>query len=215
MASIASSSEHARPHLLRRWVIASVVIVLALLVISLVTSYNRLVTLDQGVQGTWADVENNYQRRADLVPNLVNTVRGAAAFEADTLLAVTEARARVTQAAATSPTTSPESFAKYQQAQDALSSSLARLSVVVERYPDLRATQNFRDLQAQLEGTENRIAVARMRFNEASQAFNAKRSSFPTVLMASLMSNRFHTKAYFAATPGAQTVPSVNFGSDK
>ena len=162
-----------------------------------------------------ADVENNYQRRADLVPNLVNTVRGAAAFEADTLLAVTEARARVTQAAATSPTTSPESFAKYQQAQDALSSSLARLSVVVERYPDLRATQNFRDLQAQLEGTENRIAVARMRFNEASQAFNAKRSSFPTVLMASLMSNRFHTKAYFAATPGAQTVPSVNFGSDK
>lgn len=203
----------------RRWIIGSIVVVGSLLVIGSIITYNRLVTLHQGVQAGWAEVENNYQRRADLVPNLVNTVRGAAAFESETLLAVTEARTRVTQASGsasgrapgTTPTASPEAFANYQQAQDGLSTTLSRLMVVVERYPELRATQNFRDLQSQLEGTENRIAVARMRFNEAALAFNSKRSSFPTVLVVGIMGNRFGSKPYFAAAPGAQSVPSVDF----
>ena len=203
----------------RRWVMLGIVLFLSLLVIGSITTYNRLVTLDQGVQASWAEVENTYQRRADLVPNLVNTVRGAAAFESETLLAVTAARTRVTQASGSAsgrapgatPTASAEAFANYQQAQDGLSTSLSRLMVVVERYPDLRATQNFRDLQSQLEGTENRIAVARMRFNEAAQAFNAKRSSFPTVLIVNIMGNRFRNKPYFAAAPGAQSVPNVDF----
>jgi LemA protein len=190
-------------------------LVCALLAIVMgVGSYNGLVTLDQTVKSQWAQVENTYQRRADLVPNLVSTVKGAAAFERETLTAVTEARARVGKEAAAAPKNLPDdpaAFAKFQKAEDALSSSLSHLMVVVERYPDLHATQNFRDLQAQLEGTENRIAVARMRFNEGAQAFNTERSSFPTVIMASLFGGRFGEKAYFAATPGAQTPPAVDF----
>ena len=149
-----------------------------------VSAYNGLVSLDQAVQAQWAQVENVYQRRADLVPNLVETVKGAAAFEKETFTAVTEARAKVGQVTAAGIANDPQAFAKFQQAQDGLSSALSRLMVVVENYPDLKATQNFRDLQAQLEGTENRIAVERMRFNEAAQAFNTKRMSFPTVIIA-------------------------------
>ena len=177
-----------------------------------ITAYNSLVKLDQGVQAQWAQVENVYQRRADLVPNLVETVKGAAAFETDTFTAVTEARAKVGQVNAGALASNPEAFAKFQQAQDGLSSALSRLMVVVEKYPDLKATQNFRDLQAQLEGTENRITVERMRFNEAAQAFNTKRMSFPTVLIAGFFGSRFNEKSYFKAQAGADVAPKVNFG---
>ena len=132
------------------------------------SGYNSLVSLDQGTQAQWAQVESSYQRRADLIPNLVETVKGAAKFEKDTMTEVTEARAKVGQVttpAGANPATDPEALKKFQAAQDQLSSALSRLMVVVEKYPDLKATQNFRDLQSQLEGTENRISVERMRFN--------------------------------------------------
>jgi LemA protein len=145
------------------------------------------------------------------VPNLVETVKGAAAFEKDTFTAVTEARARVGQVNATGIANDPQAFARFQQAQDGLSSALSRLMVVVEKYPDLKATQNFRDLQAQLEGTENRIAVERMRFNETAQAFNTKRMSFPTVMIAGFFGTRFNEKVYFKAQAGAETAPAVKF----
>ena len=176
-----------------------------------VSAYNGLVKLDQAVQAQWGQVENVYQRRADLVPNLVETVKGAAAFEKDTFTAVTEARSKVGQINAAGIANDPQAFAKFQQAQDGLSSALSRLMVVVEKYPDLKATQNFRDLQAQLEGTENRIAVERMRFNEASQAFNTKRMSFPTTLIAGFFGARFNEKAYFKAQAGAEKAPAVKF----
>ena len=176
-----------------------------------VSAYNGLVSLDQAVQAQWAQVENVYQRRADLVPNLVETVKGAAAFEKDTFTAVTEARSKVGQVNAAGIANDPEAFAKFQQAQDGLSSALSRLMVVVEKYPDLKATQNFRDLQAQLEGTENRIAVERMRFNETAQAFNTKRMSFPTVMIAGFFGSRFNEKVYFKAQAGADTAPAVKF----
>lgn len=178
-----------------------------------VATYNGLVRLDQQVQAQWGQVENVYQRRLDLVPNLVETVKGAAAFEKETFTAVTEARTRAQQAvgAGTPPTEDPAALQKFQEAQSGLSSALARLLVVVERYPDLKATQNFRDLQAQLEGTENRITVERMRFNEAAQAFNAKRNTFPTVLIASAFGTRFQDKAYFRADAGAEKAPKVTF----
>jgi LemA protein len=169
--------------------------------------------LDQQVQAQWAQVENVYQRRLDLVPNLVETVKGAAAFEKDTFTAVTEARSRAAQAssAAAQAPSDPAALQKFQQAQEQLSGALSRLMVVVERYPDLKATQNFRDLQAQLEGTENRIAVERMRFNEAAQGFNTRRTTFPTVIFASFFGSRFQEKAYFHAETGAEQAPKVKF----
>lgn len=178
-----------------------------------VSTYNELVTLDQKVQGQWAQVENVYQRRADLVPNLVETVKGAAAFEKDTFTAVTEARSKVAAANAATQSAPADgaTLQKYQQAQDQLSSALSRLLVVVEKYPDLKATQNFRDLQAQLEGTENRIAVERMRFNDAAREFNTRRDSFPTVLFVSFFGGRFQEKGYFRAEPGADKAPKVQF----
>jgi LemA protein len=181
---------------------------------SCVGSYNKLVKLGQAVDAQWAQVENAYQRRADLVPNLVETVKGAAKFEQGTLTAVTEARAKVGQvsAAATDKIVNdPEAMQRFQQAQDGLSSALSRLLVVSEQYPDLKATQNFRDLQVQLEGTENRIAVERMRFNEAAQAFNTARQSFPTVVIAGMFGNKFAEKAYFKSQAGAATAPQVKF----
>ena len=189
-----------------------VVVVVGLIAVgSLAGTYNSLVSLDQAVQAQWAQVENVYQRRADLVPNLVETVKGAAAFERDTFTAVTEARAKVGQVNVGSALNNPEAFAQFQQAQDGLSSALSRLLVVVEKYPELKATENFRDLQAQLEGTENRIAVERRRFNETAQAFNTKRMSFPTVLIAGFFGSRFNEKSYFKAQPGAETAPPVKF----
>ena len=184
--------------------------VLLLMVISTIGTYNTLIRMDQRVQAQWAQVENAYQRRQDLVPNLVATVKGAAEFEKSTFTAVTEARAKVGQAVA-NPTGDPAQFAKAQQAQDGLSAALSRLLVVVEKYPDLKATENFRDLQAQLEGTENRITVERMRFNEAALAYNSRRDSFPTNLVAGLSGARFQPKSYFKAQAGAETAPAVKF----
>jgi LemA protein len=182
---------------------------------SCVGTYNRLVGLDQEVQSQWAQVENAYQRRADLVPNLVETVKGAAKFEKDTFTAVTEARARVGQAQAAVPQgeapRDPAALQRYQQAQDQLGSAMSRLLVVAENYPQLKATQNFRDLQVQLEGTENRIAVERMRYNQAAQAFNTARNRFPTVIMAGFLGSRFAEKAYFKAVAGSETAPHIQF----
>jgi len=187
------------------------VLAVVIVVLSVAGTYNSLVRLDQKVQSQWAQVENQYQRRADLVPNLVETVKGAADFEKSTFTAVTEARAKVGQVQISADKLTPEAFAKFQQAQDGLSSALSRLLVVMEKYPDLKATENFKELQAQLEGTENRIAVERMRFNEAAQAFNTKRMSFPTVLVAGFFGARFVEKPYFKAQPGSETAPKVKF----
>jgi len=196
-----------------KWIAIIVLGVLVVSGLSCIGSYNSLVKLDQAVQAQWGQVENVYQRRLDLVPNLVETVKGAAAFEKDTFTAVTEARAKAgqTMVDASKVVNDPAAFERFQQSQDALSSALSRLSVVIERYPDLKATQNFRDLQAQLEGTENRIAVERKRFNEAAQAFNTKRDSFPTVLVAGFFGTRFNEKPYFRAQEGAEAAPKVKF----
>jgi LemA protein len=170
--------------------------------------YNRLVTLDEGVKSAWSQVENVYQRRADLIPNLVETVKGARDFERDTLTAVVEARAKVGQVSI-SGVPNAEQLQNFQAAQDGLSSALSRLLVVVERYPELKSNQNFLDLQAQLEGTENRIAVERKRFTEAAQMYNTARRSFPTVLVANLLG--FAERPYFEAAPGSERPPQVKF----
>ena len=177
-----------------------------------VGSRNRLITLDEQVQQSWAQVENVYQRRADLIPNLVSTVKGYANFEQETLTKVIEARAQATQIsgdALKNAVNDPQTFEKFQASQGALSSALSRLLVVVERYPELKANQNFLELQAQLEGTENRIAVERRRFNETAQEFNTVVRRFPGSLVASL--SGFQPKPYFKADPGAQQAPKVNF----
>jgi LemA protein len=199
---------------LPKWTLAAVAALLALGIFSVIGAYNSLVTLDQAVRAQWGQVENVYQRRADLVPNLVETVKGAAAFEKETFTAVTEARAKVGQVsseALKNVTDDPAAFQRFEQAQGQLSSALSRLLVVAEKYPDLKATQNFRDLQAQLEGTENRIAVERMRFNERAQEFNARRNRFPTVLVAGFFGDRFKEKPYFTAQPGSSVAPKVQF----
>jgi LemA protein len=189
-----------------------IAILLVIAGLSVAGSYNRLNTLDQDVKAKWAQVENAYQRRADLIPNLVETVKGAANFEKETYTAVTEARAKVGQVKLDAgQLNDPDAFAKFQQAQDELGSAIGRLLVAVEAYPDLKATQNFRDLQVQLEGTENRITVERQRFNESAQAFNTKRMSFPTVLIAGLFGSRFAEKAYFKAQAGSDVAPKVKF----
>jgi LemA protein len=195
-------------------IIGVIVLVVLIFGATIVGTYNTLVQLDQGVQSQWAQVENVYQRRSDLIPNLVNTVKGAANFEQSTLTAVTEARAKVgqvTSGAVENIARDPQAFARFQQAQDGLSSALSRLMVVSERYPELKATQNFRDLQVELEGTENRISVERMRFNESAQAFNTKRDTFPTVLIAGFFGSKFQEKPYFKAQTGAEKAPEVKF----
>jgi LemA protein len=176
--------------------------------LAVVASYNRLVNLEEAVKSAWGQVENVYQRRADLIPNLVETVKGARDFERETLTAVVEARAKVGQVNF-GKVPDAQQMQRFQSAQDGLSSALSRLLVVVERYPELKATQNFRDLQVQLEGTENRIAVERRRFNLAAQAFNAARRRFPTVFIASLFG--FGEKPYFQAAPGSEKPPQVKF----
>jgi LemA protein len=200
-----------------KWGIGCLVIVLAVAaVLGLwgVGTYNRLVTLDQAVQAQWGQVQNVYQRRLDLVPNLVETVKGAAAFERETFTAVAEARSRagqVSSEALQSATSDPAVFEKFQQAQAGLSSALSRLMVVVEKYPELKANANFLDLQKQLEGTENRIAVERMRFNEAAQGFNTTRLRIPTNFIAGFFGSRFNEKPYFKAQEGAESAPKVQF----
>jgi LemA protein len=196
-----------------------IVVVLGLVLLLLVAiaggGYNRLVRLSQGVDSQWAQVQNVYQRRADLVPNLVATVSGAANFEKSTITEVTAARASVghVQVNPNAAPTDPGQLAAFDQAQAQLSSALSRLLVVVERYPELKATQNFQTLQEQLEGTENRISVERGRFNQAVQAYNTGIKSFPAVLYAGIFG--FRERPYFTATPGAETAPKVQFDFGK
>jgi LemA protein len=179
------------------------------------SSYNNLVGLDEGVNSAWAQVQNQYQRRADLIPNLVETVKGAANFERETLEAVIQARASATRPEinAGDLLNNPQAFQQFQQAQDNLGAALGRLLVVVERYPELKANQNYRDLQTQLEGTENRISVERKRFNEVVQNYNSTRRVFPTNIFAGVFG--FQQRPYFEATAQAQEVPKVDFGGNK
>lgn len=188
-------------------IVGVVVIVLVVLLLG-VGSYNKLVGLQEGVESAWGQVENVYQRRADLVPNLVATVRGARDFEQETLTQVVEARAKVGQVQV-GGVPDAQQLEAFQSAQGELSSALSRLLVVVERYPELTATQAFRDLQVQLEGTENRIAVERRNFNQAAQAYNTARRRFPAVLVAGMMG--FEPRPYFESEPGAEEVPAVEF----
>ena len=192
------------------WIVLIVIAVFVLLVFSSVKStYNQMVSMDEGVNGSWAQVENVYQRRADLIPNLVNTVKGYAAHEKETLEGVIEARSKATSVNINPENMSPEALQQFQGAQDGLSSALSRLMVVVERYPDLKANQNFLDLQAQLEGTENRIAVERRKFNQSAQDFNTYIRKFPKNIYASIFG--FEKRAYFEATPGSEKAPEVQF----
>src|SRR5438105_10344382 len=189
-------------------VIAFFVVVAAL---GLMGSYNRLVKLQQSVDQSWAQVQNVYQRRADLIPNLVNTVSGAANFEKSTLIAVTNARASVgrVQLDPNKAPTDAAQLEQFQAAQGQLSNALSRLLVVVERYPEIKANQSFLGLQAQLEGTENRISVERGNFNTAVQSYNTAVRSFPTNLIAGMFA--FAPRPFFAAQPGAERAPAVNF----
>jgi LemA protein len=183
--------------------------------------HNNLVALDQGVQSQWAQVENVYQRRFDLIPNLVRTVQGAANFEKSTLQAVVEARARVGQVqapsgppgAAASVPNSPQQFQQFEQAQAGLTGALSRLLVVVERYPDLKSNQSFLELQSELEGTENRIAVERKRFNEVAQQYNTAILRVPANLVAKM--SGFTKKEYFQGAKGSAQAPEVNFSFPK
>jgi LemA protein len=189
---------------------AAVTLAILLPVGGLASTYNRLVSLDQEVEAQWAQVENAYQRRADLIPNLVTTVKAAATHERETLAAVTAARARVGGLDLGDAAHDPQALQKFQAAQDQLSSALARLIAVSEAYPQLRANENFLALQSQLEGTENRITVERQRFNDDARAFNTRRDSFPTVVFAAVFGERFATKPYFTATAGAEHAPAVD-----
>lgn len=174
-----------------------------------VGQYNNMVSANEAVGAQWANVESQYQRRSDLIPNLVNTVKGYAKHEEGTLTAVVEARAKATQTVIDPTNMTEESMAKYQAAQSQVSSALSRLLVTVEQYPDLKANQNFLELQAQLEGTENRISVERQRFNESAQAFNTMILKFPKNIIANI--GGFEKKAYFKAEEGTEKAPEVSF----
>ena len=188
-----------------------ILIVFVLVLVGGCGAYNRLVRLSQDVDSQWAEVQTQYQRRADLIPNLVNTVSGAANFEKSTLVEITNARASVGQVKLdpSKAPTDPQQLAQFQAAQNQLGGALSRLLVVAERYPDLQANSGFRDLQAALEGTENRIAVARKNFNDSTQAYDTAIKTLPTVLFAAAAG--FTNKPYFEATPGSEKPPTVNF----
>lgn len=171
--------------------------------------YNNMVTQEEQVKTAWSQVENQYQRRLDLIPNLVNTVKGYASHEQETLEGVVNARAAATQTKVDPSNLTPEALQQFQSTQSELSSALSRLMVVVERYPELKANQNFLELQAQLEGTENRIAVERQRFNETAQGYNTNIRRFPNNLLAGMFG--FFPKAYFSAEAGAEKAPVVQF----
>jgi len=196
------------------WIITIVIVLFIILIFSWGTRiYNNLVNKEEAVNTQWANVENVYQRRADLIPNLVATVKGVANFEQSTLTAVIEARAKATSVNINPKNLDEASIQKFQQAQDGLSNTLSRLMVVVERYPELKATQNFSELQAQLEGTENRITVERRNFNEAAQAYNTYLRGFPANIFAGLYG--FQKKGYFQAVEGAEKAPQVDFNTEK
>ncbi len=171
--------------------------------------YNKMVVADEGVSAAWSQVENVYQRRADLIPNLVATVKGYAEHESSTLEGVIAARARATQITVDPSELDPEEIAEFQKAQGELSSALGRLMMLQENYPELKANENFRDLQAQLEGTENRITTERMKYNESARSYNTLVRSFPNNILASMFN--FETKGYFEAQEGAETAPVVAF----
>lgn len=189
--------------------VLTIVSALALVVTMSGCGYNSMVSLDEGVKAKWNQVETQYQRRSDLIPNLVNTVKGAAKFEQTTLTQVTEARAKATQVTIDPDKLTPENIEKFQAAQGQVSQALSRLLMVTENYPELKATEQFRDVSAELAGTENRIAVARKDFNEAVQTYNTKVRSFPTNLTAGMFG--FKQKAGFKAEAGAEKAPKVEF----
>ena len=186
-----------------------IVLMLLWLGFSAQSSYNSMVEKNESVSNQWAQVENVYQRRADLIPNLVNTVKGYAEHEKSTFTAVIEARSKATAVNIDANNLDAASFQKFQEAQDGLSSALSKLMVVMERYPDLKANQNFLELQAQLEGTENRITVERMKFNDVSKDYNTYIKKFPKNLWASMFN--FEAKEYFKAQEGAEKAPEVKF----
>ena len=193
----------------------SVVTLIVIAVIALIAyssfkgAYNSMVTKEESVESAWAQVENVYQRRADLIPNLVHTVKGAANFEKETYTAVTEARSKASQITVDPKNLTPEKIQEFQAAQSQLSQALGRLMMVTENYPQLKANQNFLDLQAQLEGTENRITQERRKFNEVVQDFNTYIRKFPNNLMSGMFG--FEKKGYFEAEKGSEKAPSVNF----
>ncbi|MBQ5730296.1 MAG: LemA family protein [Bacteroidaceae bacterium] len=190
----------------------STIIILVVAVVAIiwgVTSYNGLVKMDEGVGTAWSNVENQYQRRADLIPNLVNTVKGYAAHEKETLDAVVTARTRATQMTVNADDLTPEKLQAYQKAQGEVGSALGRLLAITENYPDLKANQNFLELQAQLEGTENRISVERRNFNEAAKNYNTAIRTFPRNLLAGMFG--FEKRPYFEAEEGASKAPEVKF----
>lgn len=187
----------------------TVVALIAIVAIWAVKTYNNLVVAEESVTTEWANVESQYQRRADLIPNLVATVKGYATHEQETLAAVVEARAKATQVTVDSENLTPEKLQEFQEAQGAVGSALGRLLAVAENYPDLKANQNFRDLQEQLEGTENRIQVARQTFNVTAKAYNTSIRRFPTNIVAGMFG--FDKKAYFEAEAGAEKAPQVEF----
>ncbi len=191
-------------------VAGGILLIVALLVIWGINAYNNLVTLNETVNQSWSQVENQYQRRADLIPNLVNTVKGYANFEKSVLTEVTEARASVGKITVTKEVLDdPQAFQKFQAVQGQLSNAISRLLVTVENYPDLKANENFLQLQAQLEGTENRIAVERRKFNQTVQNYNTSIKRFPNSIFANVFG--FKDKQYFKATAGSETPPKVEF----
>lgn len=191
-------------------IVTLVIVAIVIILFSWVKgAYNGLVKSDEQVKAAWSQVENVYQRRADLIPNLVATVKGYAEHEAATLEGVVEARSKATQVTVDPESLNPEQIAEFQKAQGELSQALGRLIMLRESYPDLKANQNFRDLQAQLEGTENRISTERMKFNETARSYNTMVRSFPKNIIASMFG--FETKGYFEAVEGAETAPKVEF----
>jgi LemA protein len=194
-------------------VLIGVFVVLGLFVLIIfltsIRTYNNMVQYDENVTNAWSQVENQYQRRADLIPNLVNTVKGYAEFEQETLTQVIEARAKATSMNITAENLNEQTMAQFEQAQEGLRSALARLMVVVEKYPDLKANQNFLELQAQLEGTENRISNERMKFNETTKTYNVYIRKFPANFFANIYG--FDQKPYFEAAEGAEKAPEVKF----
>lgn len=189
------------------WIIVAVIILAVFLWVK--NSYNSIVTADEAASGAWYQVENQYQRRLDLIPNLVATVKGYAEYESSTLQEVVEARAKATQVTVDPQKLDAESIARFQESQAALGSALGRLMVVVEKYPDLKANQQFLDLQAQLEGTENRIAVARKDFNDVVKGYNTMIRRFPSNIIANIFG--FDAKGYFESVDGAEVAPQVQF----
>lgn len=196
---------------LPKWVIP--VVVLVLLALWGISKYNGLVDLDQNVKSQWSQVENQYQRRSDLIPNLVNVVKGYATHERETLEGVITARSKATSTTINASDMDEATLKRFQQSQDALSSALSRLLVVAEKYPDLKANEQFLDLSKQLEGTENRIATARRDFNNAAQEYNTKRNKFPIVIIAGITG--FRERPYFTAQAGSEVAPTVDFSTGK